>query len=143
MTGDPGEPARHRRVTRSFVAVIVVAFAVTTLLAYDIHQNRQAIRVMAADQRAFDRFRAERAKRTTSADRLICLAVNGLKKAERDRDIRDFRNLDRNLRLLHIRKTPEIVRAATHDYHENLRRTKPLKCNRLPTAKGGATPPTP
>lgn len=132
------------RASVAFTAVVVIGLTVVGWQEkrnHDLaHANRQALKAIAADQRLFDRFRVERAARTSATDRLICKAENSTREVERRRILRDFRNLDRNLRLLHIRKTPELVRVAKADRDRNLADLKPLPCKTLPTAPG-ANPP--
>lgn len=80
------------------------------------------------------RFRVERAQKTTATDKLICRQLNGLKSAERAKEVSDFKNLDRNLRILGITKTPEIVQIATRDHRRTLRQLRPANCDKLPSA---------
>lgn len=129
----PTRPNTWKKIRNAFIGVVVVAVVVTVGLNYQINQNRDAVRQLHKLAIEQQQFRVARSKLTSRTDLLICKAVNGLKRSERERDNRDFRNLDRNLRLLHIAKTPEIVRAATKDHRQNLARTRPIDCTNLPT----------
>ena len=57
-----------------------------------------------------------------------CENVEELKTAQREEARESFRNLDRNLKLLGIAKTPEVVRAAEKSRDDKLRRFASHSC---------------
>jgi hypothetical protein len=72
--------------------------------------------------------RANDLERFENLSRQNCQAVEALKKRQRDRAIEAFRNLDRDLRLLGIKKTPELVRTAREGRDTTLRRFAEGEC---------------
>lgn len=79
---------------------------------------------------------AWRAHLTSSADKQICRETEAIKALIRDEANEDWRNLDRNLRLLKIAKTPEIERTARESRDRKLRRFRPRDCDHLPSNGG-------
>jgi hypothetical protein len=73
------------------------------------------------------------------ADVSNCLRVEKLYAQERAEARRNFRELGRNLRLLRIEKTPEIVALARQNRDRQLERfqAKPGGCGQLPPPPGG------
>lgn len=59
-----------------------------------------------------------------------CREIEKLKQAQREEALRSFRDLDRNLRLLRIPRTPEVVRAARENRDRKLERFRREPCPR-------------
>lgn len=59
-----------------------------------------------------------------------CTEIESLKKANRDRAIEAYRNLDQTLELLQLEKTPAIVERAKRDRDTALRRFAEAPCPR-------------
>lgn len=59
-----------------------------------------------------------------------CNEIEALKKANRDKAIEAYNNLDQTLRLLKLKKTPEIVRVAKEQRDRTLRSFAPDPCPR-------------
>lgn len=74
--------------------------------------------------------RRERVDQLNYINTRQCLEIELLKKVEREEALEDFRNLDRNLRILGIEKTPEIVETAEESRDRTLSRFRVGTCPR-------------
>lgn len=63
-----------------------------------------------------------------------CLDIEKLKKIQRDDALKNYRQLDRNGKLLGIKITPELRKAAKEDRDDKLRKFAPKDCHN-PLAK--------
>jgi hypothetical protein len=72
--------------------------------------------------------RASDLRRFEELSRQNCEAVEQLKKLQRDRAVEAFGHLDRDLRLLGIKKTPELVRTARESRDRTLQRFAEGEC---------------
>lgn len=79
----------------------------------------------------------ERAQAREDGRRFFCQQIELLKKGERDAAWQSWRDLDKNLRLLGIEKTPEIVDAARKSRDMKLRQYAAIDCDRV---AGGYNP---
>lgn len=139
---------RKRDVRASFVAVVVIAFLVTSLLAWQIgktrvlaQRNQTLIVSVHRLQVQQAEFRAIRTKQTTATDYRLCRQIEGLKKVQRD-DVK--RRLALSLKFVrdHPSGTAGISRAEIDSGIAAIRQTltnlAASDCHSLPTQK--ATP---
>ena len=84
----------------------------------------------ANDQRLLEN-RAARVDIINQANLEMCLEIENLKRAQREEAIKQFRDLDENLALLKIERTPKIVELATKTFNEKLVRFAAEPCPRV------------
>ena len=73
-------------------------------------------------------YRADTQASIEQAVRENCEAIEELKAAEREEAIQSYRNLDRTLRLLGLKRTKEIESVALENRDEALARFAPTDC---------------
>lgn len=121
---------RRWEVVGAFVLLVVVAVAVA---AWNDHRINQAEKRIEAGNVADHRqnvTRAELVERFRRVNRVACLRIELLKAQNRQEARRNYRQLDRNLRLLNIRKTPQLARVARAELARDLRLNRPSNCSR-------------
>ena len=120
--------ARMAKGAIVFLALVIAfSLAASGYALYDrfatADERRALMELEARQQAAFN----ERI-RVVSLD--YCLEIESLKKANRDRALESYRNLDQTLELLQLEKTPAIVKRAKHDRDTALRRFSAESCPR-------------
>lgn len=133
--GDKGEPGHlPRNVTLSFWVVVAVAFAVTSVMGYQLKQVRdlsQSNKQLFIDSQAQRKVLVRGFKR---ADVRLCRTQELLKAQNRAEARRSFRRLDETLALLQLEKSPTIIAAARAEKERKLKLNAPHKggCGKLP-----------
>lgn len=128
-------------IIRAWVAILAVVVVALSIVGYQEARNRQlaranraALRVIAADQRFFERFRIERAKDVNQTAVSLCRGQNASNAVLAD-IIRRFLALPR----------PPGETSSQHEsrriLEQALPKLRPKNCRQLPTAPG-ANPPT-
>lgn len=114
--------------------VVAVALSIVAYSTYarftETNARREAQRKVNARQVAFAKQQALFNRRLAALALSNCQDIENLKKANRDRAIESFRNLDTNLRLLHLTRTAPIVEAARQSRDKALVRFRPAPCPR-------------
>lgn len=129
--------ARHPYVVFAAVVLVVVVVATVPSCARTEENSGRIDRLAGVQQQLVDDRRRNDA-RFARSDRLLCRELEKLKRRERRQVQEDHRNFDRNLRLLGVKKTPEIVEIEHRGYMLALEETRPLEggCNKLPPPGG-------
>ena len=99
------------KVAAVIAAVILAAFG---LASFSVLDSRDKAR----EQRAADR--AQRIE--------FCGEIENLKAAQRAQARQNYARLDETLKLLHVKKTPRVVRVARRNRDEELRRFAAKPC---------------
>ena len=101
-----------------------------TRIAVDILALVSAVAIILAGWALFDRFQQtnERRRDLAAIDHRNCVAIEDLKLAQRQEAILNFKQLDRNGKLLHIKITPEIRRVAKQARDRRLHRFASKPC---------------
>lgn len=122
---------RGTKITKSAIVffALVVAFSLAAS-SYALYERFSSTNEIRAQQMSFN----ERI-RQVSLD--YCREIEALKKANRDRALDSYRNLDQTLELLELERTPAIVARAKKDRDTALRRYAEKPCPRPPTTQGG------
>ena len=112
---------RRREATRSILKYGLLGFfvvaVVSTLLVFVIYE---------AGQRAAER--RDRIAENNAVRLELCVELEKLKTQNRDDVAEAKKNYARNLRLLHLRDTPELRKAAEEGWARALRRNAPKHC---------------
>lgn len=95
-----------------------------------IRENTVRTEDLAATNRRQDRIRAALLSGLVAADRKACLRIEALKTQNRLEAQRSFAQLARNLRLLDIPASPEIVEVAARELAHDLRLNAAQSCER-------------
>lgn len=125
---------RRRYPYAAFAAVVLVLVVIVTVVANYARTegNRDRIDRLGSVQQQLIEDRKRNDARFIRSDRLLCREIEKIKARNRVDAIMNYHNLDRNLRLLGIRKTPEIALLAKQEYLKGLRQTKPVDCKAIP-----------
>lgn len=65
------------------------------------------------------------------ADKKICMEVESVKTALRQGENENYSRLNRNLRILHIQPSPEILKFTKREHFQRLAHFAPRNCNNL------------
>lgn len=124
---------RHPYV--AFAAAVLIVVSVATIISFATREeNSGRIDRLSQVQQQLVKDRKENQERFARSDRLLCQEIEKLKTRDRAAALEERRNLNRNLRLLGIEKTPEIVRLADDNLSKSLAETKPRDCKKLSAA---------
>lgn len=126
---------RRWQIVGAFILLVGIAVAVA---AYNDHRiNRAEQRIshnsaraqdLAEANKRQDKLRVELLQGLRRADLRACLRIEELKAQNRAEAQQNFDQLDRNLRLLGIPKTDEIVKVALEQLQRDLTRNAPAEC---------------
>ncbi len=132
----------ERRVTVSFVGIVIIAFAIASFHTYQLlklrdfsHVNRDSINRLKEVEGETAAFRRGLARQTAAADIALCRAIEGLKSSERD-DVK--RRLAFELR---VKPGPELTQAlldaSIRGLRARIQELQPVKigCHALPSQK--------
>lgn len=116
------------KVVVAFLLIAGIAVATAVWNDYRIDQAERRIRANTASNEQQNAVRAELVAGFRAQDVRFCMFINDLRAQNRLDAHRDFAQLDRNLRLLGVAKTPEIVEVATENRDRILARNQEVKC---------------
>lgn len=118
----------EKKITASFVILVIMSTFIVSLLAYQIQKTRN----LAKENQNLIIEAAEVRKQLVTnfrlSERHLCEEIRILKGGFRKAAYRRFNDLDRNLDLYKITKTPEIVLAAEENLNTTLNRYKDVPC---------------
>lgn len=119
---------RRWELIAAFVFPIALAFGVAVLNSYRIHQaEKRIVTNQAINQRQNVR-RQELVRELRATDARACERIEDLKIQNRLDALGTFSRLDQTLGVLHLARTPEIVRIARAELARDLKRNKPSNC---------------
>lgn len=119
----------HRwQVVGAFLLLVAVAVLVSLWNDYRIDQAEERINRNQQMDVHQNRVRAVLLEALREADRRACVRIEVLKAQRREEARRNFRQLERNARLLDIPLTEELRRVAKAELARDLRRNRPQEC---------------
>lgn len=133
------EQNKHdKKVTISFLTIVIISFIIISFFGYQVNSTHN----LAVDskrlalenkQRIIDNAQTRRdlLKASKRTDYKLCRQIKKLNGGFRLAAYMSFKNLDRNLALLHVVKTDEIIAAAKEQRDIKLARYKDINCKEL------------
>lgn len=117
-----------KNVTISFWILVIVTTILVSIFSYQLAKTHSLAKENQKRIAETVLLRKQIVTNSTQADYKLCKEIKTLKGGFRAAALRNFNNLDRNLKLLRLPKTPEITAAATSDLNSALTRYRDIKC---------------